>query len=686
VLKRIHRFLGVRAGARTIRARVLVVALIPCLALVAVGIGGAGYLVAQGKRANDFASKLRELIPSSIVVLDNLREERRLSLLALGGDTTAAGRLRQQRPRTDESVAENDRAAGAVMAVDPTVLANLMPTPAGFLDQLTQIRERVDTGSVSQLDVLDRYSRITNLMYSAMADLARTSPDSAAAVAEADSTYLGLAADEMSAANALAAGSLTDGGLNLDEWRRFRIDVDSYHSLLDSMIPRMPDALRETYNSITASDSWRRVTAAETVLIERGPRPSTSEPDTRPVAMDLAAWQDAGRQVSDALSRLWGQLHDYATTLIEDSGRAAFTNSLWAGGGIVVVTIVALLIAVRLANRLINRLTRLRVETLRLANDQLPEIIGHLRDGKPVDIETILTRLDFGNDEIGQVADAFTTAQRTATAAAVQEAKTRVGVNAVFLNIAHRNQVVVHRQLEVLNEAQRLRQDPDQLQLLSKLDHLATRSRRNAESLIILGGRRPGRQWRNPVPLTEIVRSAVAETEDYARVHTGRLPAVQLLGTVVGDLIHLLAELLDNATSFSPPISRVEIRGTMVGDGAVVEIEDEGLGIPGEERDRINARLRNPPDFGVMSLSGDARLGLFVVARLAARHGIVVTLAESGRGGARAIVFIRGPLIAPMEDGEHTGHTDGFTSGERPETAAHTPPQRQPGATADSAG
>jgi predicted regulator of Ras-like GTPase activity (Roadblock/LC7/MglB family) len=186
----------------------------------------------------------------------------------------------------------------------------------------------------------------------------------------------------------------------------------------------------------------------------------------------------------------------------------------------------------------------------------------------------------------------------------------------VFLNIAHRSQSIIHRQLKVLDEVERAETDPDQLARLFQLDHLATRERRNAENLIVLGGGTPGRQWREPVPLIELIRSAISEAVHYNRVEHGRIPAVPVVGPAVADLIHLLAELLDNATAFSPPDTPILVRGNLVGRGLVVEIEDQGLGIPAEQREQLNTLLSDPPDFGMHTLSEETRLGLFVVARL----------------------------------------------------------------------
>ena len=176
------------------------------------------------------------------------------------------------------------------------------------------------------------------------------------------------------------------------------------------------------------------------------------------------------------------------------------------------------------ARQVQDTLARLQPIRLELADTRLPQLVSRLREGEQVDVDTEVPPLDHGTDELGQVADAFNKAQHTAVAAAVAEAETRKGVNAVFLNLAHRSQVVVHRQLEVLDKAEYNQEDPEQLELLFQLDNLATRARRNAENLVILGGEQPRRQWRNPVALSEIVRSAAAETEEYARIRITRLP------------------------------------------------------------------------------------------------------------------------------------------------------------------
>lgn len=291
----------------------------------------------------------------------------------------------------------------------------------------------------------------------------------------------------------------------------------------------------------------------------------------------------------------------------------------------------SVVVAVLVAGALVRRLRSLRTKTLDMAQHGLPSMMRRLHEGEQVDLDSEISTLDTGNDEIGEVAGAFQTAQRTALGAAAAEAETRNGFSRVILDIARRSQVVVHQQLAVLDVAESKQNDPDHLELLFQLDHLTTRARRNAENLLILGGGQPGRKWRDPVALDDLVRSAISETRDFARVDSVRVPDVQILGNVVADLIHLLAELIDNATAFSPPGSPVSVQGNMVGKGVVIEVEDQGLGIRTDERERLNSLLADPPDFQQMALAGHRHLGLFVISQLARRHGIVVNLSDSHR-------------------------------------------------------
>jgi hypothetical protein len=273
-----------------------------------------------------------------------------------------------------------------------------------------------------------------------------------------------------------------------------------------------------------------------------------------------------------------------------------------------------------------------------------------LAAGETIDIETEAPRLEYPQDEAGQVGQALNTLQRAAVEAAVKQADMRRGVSEVFVNLARRNQVLLHRQLNLLDHMERRTEDSDELADLFRLDHLTTRMRRHAEGLVILSGAAPSRQWRKPVQLMDVVRAAVAEVEDYERIEVRRLPRLAVDGGAVADLTHLIAELLENATVFSPPHTAVQVLGDRVSNGFTLEIHDRGLGMASDALLEANLRLAETPDF---ELSDTDRLGLFVVSRLAQRQGVRVQLQPSPYGGTTAVVLIPGRILT-----ETTGHED----------------------------
>jgi signal transduction histidine kinase len=279
----------------------------------------------------------------------------------------------------------------------------------------------------------------------------------------------------------------------------------------------------------------------------------------------------------------------------------------------------------------------------RMAGRRLPDVVERLRKGEDVDVDAESPPPPPGTiTEIARVAQAFATVQRTAVQAAVGQANLRKGVNQVFLNLSLRNQSLLHRQLGMLDSMERATGDPAVLADLFRLDHLTTRMRRHAEGLIILSGSTPGRGWRDPVSVVDVLRAAIAEVEDYVRVDVASESHDAVVGAAVNDVIHLVAELIENATTFSPPATRVEVRADVVGTGFAVEIEDRGLGLSAGELADINEQLASPPEF---DLDSSDRLGLFVVGQLAARHGIRVSLRESPYGGTTAIVLMPHSII-----------------------------------------
>ncbi len=309
------------------------------------------------------------------------------------------------------------------------------------------------------------------------------------------------------------------------------------------------------------------------------------------------------------------------------------------------------MVTILVARGIIRRLGGLERTALQLAEVQLPDVVARLRRGEDVDVDAEAPPLRVGRDEIGRVGQAFDLVRQTAVRAAVEEARLRQGLNDVFRSLARRSQSLLHRQLTLLDQMERRASDPEALDDLFRLDHLTTRMRRHAEGLVILAGAPPGRGWSSPVLMVDVMRGAIAEVEDYARVSVATRSQAALAGSAVADVIHLLAELIENATTLSPPYTSVRVSGDTVASGFAIEVEDRGLGISPQRLAELNDRLASPPEFNP---SDSEQLGLFVVSQLAKRHGIRVTLKASAYGGTAAVVLIPRHLVV-TEDAFRAG-------------------------------
>ena len=354
------------------------------------------------------------------------------------------------------------------------------------------------------------------------------------------------------------------------------------------------------------------------------------------------------------------------------------TEAALAGGVGLAAVLASVFLVIWFGRKVTGDLTRLDGSVRAMAEERLPRVVERLRRGEDVDVlAESPPPAASGIREVSQIASSFATVQQAAVAAAVEQARLRRGINKVFLNISMRNQSLLHRQLGMLDGMERRTSDPAALADLFRLDHLTTRMRRHAEGLIILSGATPGRGWRDPVPVVDVLRAAIAEVEDYVRVDVVSESPDLVAGIAVNDVIHLVAELVENATVFSPPNTRIEIRADRVGTGLVAEVEDRGLGLSPDEIDDINRLLANPAEFDLVN---SEKLGLFVVSSLAARHQINVSLRRSAYGGTTAIVLLPfGVIVRAEEDGSPAiGHSGGW-QGLRPDLGGPGPEPRSPG-------
>src|SRR3984957_10884765 len=322
----------------------------------------------------------------------------------------------------------------------------------------------------------------------------------------------------------------------------------------------------------------------------------------------------------------------------------AITAALLEGFAVILVLALAILFTVALGRSMTRPLHRLRTGALEVAGVRLPETVRLMSGGGSGETSLEVAPIDVDStDEIGEVARAFDQVHQEAVRLAANEAALRGNINAMFVNLSRRSQTLVERQIHLIDDLEQGEQDSERLANLFQMDHLATRMRRNSENLLVLAGHELSRRWSEPVALVNVLRAAVSEIEHYERVIPDMQPGISVRGQAVNDVVHLLSELAENATTFSPAETLVHVSGYSLNSGGVLlDITDQGVGMGAEEMAHANWRLDNPP---VVDVAVSRRMGLFVVARLAARHGIHVRLRPASKGGLTALVCLPDEVV-----------------------------------------
>jgi hypothetical protein len=618
-----------------IRSKIIALVAVPLSALLALWIFATTLTAAPAMRLFAAQTLLDDVGKPGETLVADLQRERRLSLVYLAGRRDLPA-LREQRVRTDRAVAEfRRRASGANLRdaadgplesrIDQTLTAlEILPSGRGFID-----RREVDRAGA-----LGLYSNIVESVYRTFSAIA-TLPDEEISRDARTLIALGRAREVLGQADAMVAGVMAAGRFAPNEPGQLVQIIGTQQYLYAAAVADLGEAERARYQKLTEGDHFVRLNEMQQQLVAKG---RTGEP----LPIDGAGWQRSYDEVQR-------QLRAFEMDTADDLARRTTPVAVWVVLRLVAAALLglaavaaSLYLALRVGRSLIDRMTRLRTVALETANEGLPSVVARLRRGEAIDVVAETPALDFGDDELGQVGHAFGQVHRAAVRSAVDEAAVRSGLREVFLNIARRSQMLLHRQVALIDRMERRTTDPDELEDLFRIDHMATRMRRHAEDLVILAGAAAGRGWRNPVPMVDVIRGAISEVEDYARVDIRSVQHDAVVGRAVGDVIHLLAELLENATSFSPPHTRVHVSGQMVGRGYAIEVEDRGLGMSPDAIEETNRRLADPPDFDPASSS---RLGLFVVAQLAARTGVKVQLCPSAYGGVTAVVLLPADLV-----------------------------------------
>nr|WSS64436.1 nitrate- and nitrite sensing domain-containing protein [Streptomyces sp. NBC_01177] len=400
-------------------------------------------------------------------------------------------------------------------------------------------------------------------------------------------------------------------------------------------------------------------------------------------------WMAAATAKFDGYTTVENELVDKAVTEAAEISADARNDAIVNAAIVIIALLAAFIIAGLMARQMSRSMRQLRTAAFGIAEQRLPMLVDQLSRTEPGRVDTRVQPIPINSqDEIGEVARAFDQVHREAVRLAAEQAMLRGNVNAIFTNLSRRNQSLIEGQLTLITDLENNEADPDQLESLFKLDHLATRMRRNGENLLVLAGEEPGRRWNQPVPLVDVLRAASSEVESYERIELTGVPESEIHGQAVTDLVHLLAELLENATTFSSPQTKVRVTATRLPDGRVmVEIHDKGIGLTAEDFADINHKLANPP---TVDAAVSQRMGLFVVGRLADRHGIRVQLRPSGeQAGTTSLVMLPDAITHGGGGGEGLPQDDFTVSSIMPEQqqAAFDPmPQQAPMRTAAELG
>jgi signal transduction histidine kinase len=539
------------------------------------------------------------------------------------------------------------------------------------LGRIGSIRAAVDSGSLSPAAAFQAYS---NVIDAQLHSFEASDQDNNGGTLSGISVG-GIQADyavEMASQEAtLVDGALADRGLmSADARQLFDSAVTSRRVYLNEASALLTPSLDAGFAAIARSPNYQRFQAMETQIMD-----STGN---GPLPVNAGAWEATSGEVLAAMQTAGFNEGGQLAALGASRSSGLVTEAVLAGGVGLAGVLASVFLVIWFGRKVTGDLTRLDGSVRAMAEERLPRVVERLRRGADVDVlaESPAPAAS-GIREVSQIASSFATVQQAAVAAAVEQARLRRGINKVFLNISMRNQSLLHRQLGMLDGMERRTSDPAVLADLFRLDHLTTRMRRHAEGLIIMSGATPGRGWRDPVPVVDVLRAAIAEVEDYVRVDVVSESPDLVAGIAVNDIIHLVAELVENATVFSPPNTRIEIRADRVGTGLVAEVEDRGLGLLPDEIDDINRLLANPSEFDLVNSD---KLGLFVVSSLAARHRINVSLRRSAYGGTTAIVLLPfGVIVRAEEDGSPAiGHSGGW-QGQRPDLGVPGPEPRSPG-------
>ncbi|MFI0939978.1 nitrate- and nitrite sensing domain-containing protein [Streptomyces sp. NPDC021020] len=645
-----------------VATRLNAILLIPVLVALVLGGFRVNSAVSTWHQADD-AVRTAELVRAAATYSDALMNERDNTVVPLLAGKTSDPAVKTARAATDTAAQAFNDAAGRMP--HEAGLVRRMATFRSVEPQLASLRKAAYTKKLTGVQTEEWYVRIQHPLMELANELGYGTSNITAYGRTLYADSLSKAAESLT--RSIGMHILVEQGPSPDELALMKTALGSYQYLEGIAL--------EEYNSGGTAQDVQRLKDAQNAALQKGreatarakdqaaaagqpfvvppaltkmvteiatPGRTTAQlaaegitPETYFAASTLSF--DAYRTVEVSLA---DQAASDASTIASDAKRDAIVNAV----AVVLALIAAFVVAGLVARTMSRSMRRLRGAAFEIAETRLPGMVDQLSRTDPGRVDTSVAPIPIATrDEIGEVARAFDQVHREAVRLASEQALLRGNVNAIFTNLSLRNQSLIQRQLELITDLENNEADPDQLESLFRMDHLATRMRRNGENLLVLAGEEPARQWNQAVPLVDVLRAAASEVEAYDRIELVGIPDTDIHGSAVSDLVHLLAELLENATTFSSPQTKVRVTATRLPDGRVmVEIHDKGIGLTAEDFADINHKLADPPTVDVEVAK---RMGLFVVGRLSDRHGIRVQLRPSGeQAGTTSLVMLPEPI------------------------------------------
>ncbi|OIJ85023.1 ATPase [Streptomyces colonosanans] len=610
------------------------------------------------------AEKVAKIVAAASVYAEALLNERDVSAQPLlEGDRNSAV-VKQARDLTDEKAAAFHREVVGRPAKHS--LERRLSLLAKVEPQLEQIRRTAFTRAMDPVKTEEGYVTVEHLLMEFSNELGLGTGNITAYGRSVYALALAKGAEslERSIGMHLLVKPSTDRAIHAQQVTAFT----SYRYL--------EGVAQQEYASGAAEEDVARLTEVMRQKTEEGKKKAPSAPsmdkmiqaigsgkspaELKQLGITPETWMSAATLKFQAYDQVENELInravDDAGTIATNAQRDAYVN----GTIVVLALLAALILAALMARQMSRSMRQLRSAAFDVAEQRLPMLVDQLSRTDPGHIDTRVAPIPISTtDEIGEVARAFDQIHREAVRLASEQALLRGNINAIFTNLSRRNQSLIEGQLTLITDLENNEADPDQLENLFKLDHLATRMRRNGENLLVLAGQEPGRRWDQPVPLVDVLRAASSEVEQYERIELSGVPEAEIHGRAVTDLVHLLAELLENATTFSSPQTKVRVTATRLPDGRVmIEIHDKGIGLTPEDFADINHRLANPP---TVDAAISQRMGLFVVGRLSDRHDIRVQLRPSGEQAGTTSLVMLPDAITHGGGGEQSLDNNEFT-------------------------